>query len=360
MANLHSRYLNTHSFSSLDGLRALSILAVLWHHTAGEGAGWVLLQRGYLGVDLFFEISGFLIITLLLRERRASGTISLGGFYMRRALRILPAYWALLGIVALMVWLKPGATSAELNHDLPFAFFYLSNLVPMGSLLSISWSLSAEEQFYLIVPALEKFLARAFPILVLPALYLCVILPPFGLFAGWHLPGFFRETTFAPILLGVMLAHVLNEPRGWAFVNRWLGGPFMPLITLALVVAACCYPGASITGWPRLVIHLCLLLLLASCVVREEHALRGLLTWAPVRRVGVVSYGMYLYHMLVYWPVARLLERTGLHSGVVFFLVLAAATWGVAEVSYRFFERPFLALKKRYSAAAPRLARQPA
>src|ERR1700704_3713381 len=79
------RFENNKTFGSLDGLRAIAILAVLWHHHANNAvAGWKITTHGFLGVDLFFTISGFLIVTLLLRERRRTSTLSLRNFYVRR------------------------------------------------------------------------------------------------------------------------------------------------------------------------------------------------------------------------------------------------------------------------------------
>ena len=83
-------------FGSLNGLRCACILAVIWHRTAGAGRDALLLSRGYLGVSLFFVISGFLITTLMLREREAYGQISVGAFLARRALRIFPLYYLVL------------------------------------------------------------------------------------------------------------------------------------------------------------------------------------------------------------------------------------------------------------------------
>jgi len=344
----HARYLDTRAFASLDGLRALSILAVVWFHTTNHIPAWPALRRGFLGVDLFFIISGFLIVTLLLRERRDAGTISLRHFYVRRSLRIFPAYWAMLLLVACAAYLKPGAESAALKRDLPYALFYISNLVPMTSLLAITWSLSAEEQFYLAVPTLQKYLPRFFPRIFLPMLYLLAILPPFGVFGDIRMPAFFRQTTFGPILLGVMLAHVLDNARGWKIVARLLGNPFSPLVALLLVGLALSYSGADISGWPRLAIQMALLVLLAACVVRERHVLVPVLTLWPLARIGVVSYGIYLYHLLVYSPVSKVLDRFGVSSKYALFVAVAACTWLAAEVSYRLFERRFLALKKRF------------
>jgi peptidoglycan/LPS O-acetylase OafA/YrhL len=345
----YSTYVETRSFGSLDGLRALSVAGVVWFHTTGDLPGWLALRRGFLGVDFFFILSGFLIVTLLLRERRRSGTISLRDFYIRRTLRIAPAYWAMLLFVGCVAFLKRGHESVGIRHDFPYALLYISNLVAMASLLSITWSLSTEEQFYLIVPALQKYVPRLFPYVLLPIAYVIVSLPPFGFLPNVHMPGFFRQTTFGPILLGVMLAHVLNHPRGWAIAAKVLRSPLSPAFALALVALTLCYPGADISGWPRIAIHASLLILLASCVVREKHVLLPVLSCWPLRRIGAVSYGIYLYHLLAYWPVSKLFERVGVQSKYVLFVGVAALSWLAAELSYRLIERRFLVLKKQFS-----------
>jgi peptidoglycan/LPS O-acetylase OafA/YrhL len=340
-------YQETKVFGSLDGLRAAAILAVLWHHSARPAPGSILAARGFLGVDLFFVISGFLITTLLLRERQRSGAISLRRFYLRRFLRIFPAYYLTLALVAATVLLKRGGGSRDTVHDLPYAFFYLSNLVTMTSLLAITWSLSTEEQFYLLVPALEKQLGKRLPLFLCIVLGL-VLLPALGLFPSWHLPAFFRQTTFAPILLGVLLAHALHEPRGFDWLWRPLRHPLSPVLALGLALAACLYPGGDISGWPRFTIQMAFTVLVASCVIRERHALRPALRCWPLRRLGIVSYGIYLFHMLVLHFVEKGAERLGWTSNARSFLMLTLLTWAVAELSYRLYESRFLALKVRF------------
>jgi peptidoglycan/LPS O-acetylase OafA/YrhL len=354
----YARFAQTKTFGSLDGLRAVAILAVLWHHHANNSLpGWRITTRGFLGVDLFFVISGFLIVTLLLRERRRTGTLSLRDFYVRRFLRIFPAYYLILLVVATVAFLKPGGTSSEfVKQDIPYALFFLSNLVPMQSLLSITWSLSVEEQFYMVVPAIEKYARRALPFL-LPLAYVLVSLPPFGVFPELTLPAFFRETTFGPILLGVMLAHVLDERRGFLWVSRLVGGRIAPLVTLGLVFAAGSLPAEVFTGWPRLAVHLAMMALVASCVVQEANTLAPLLTLWPIRRIGIVSYGIYLYHLLVMHFVARGLDAAGVAQGFATFISTALGTWALAELSYRLFEVRFLALKARFAPAVRQTAR---
>lgn len=332
----HRDFLGTRVFSSLDGLRALAIVAVVWHHTGASDSHSIILKRGFLGVDLFFLISGFLIATLILRERRATGDVSLLRFYRRRCLRILPAYWLMLAIFASIAFLKP---NPALRHDLPYAALFLANFVVMLSAIAITWSLSAEEQFYLVIPAMQKYANRRFH-WFLPLLYVAAVLPTFGWFPS--LPAFFKETTFGPILLGVMLAYVLDDLQGWNFAARIVGHSLSPVLALVLVLTACAYPTSDISGWPRMIIHFALLTLLASCVVREQQVMRPLLTWGPVRRIGVVSYGIYLYHKLGLGVMLKA-HQTG---GWLFFGTLALS-WIIAEVSFRTFEGKFLARKNR-------------
>jgi peptidoglycan/LPS O-acetylase OafA/YrhL len=352
-------FLKTKKFGSLDGLRAIAILAVLWHHTGTVVPNWRITAFGFLGVDLFFIISGFLIVTLLLREQRRTDTISLSNFYIRRFLRICPPYYLMLLVVGTVAYLRPGGqTSAAVKHDLPYALVYVSNLVPMYSQLAITWSLSVEEQFYIVIPTVLKF-ARCALSMLLPSAYVLVSLPPFGIFAALHFPTFFVQTTFGPILLGTILAYVLNAPRGFSWASHFLGGRLAALIALGLVLAVANYSPEDISGWPRILIHWAMLALVASCVVREANIIAPVLSLWPMRRIGVVSYGIYLYHQLVMHFVLRGSNTSGVSlinlqqsQGFTAFVITVFATWAVAELSYRFFESRFLTLKSRYGSQA--------
>jgi peptidoglycan/LPS O-acetylase OafA/YrhL len=147
----HQEFQRTRFFPGLDGLRCLSIVLVLAYHVSGMHS-W-FLGRGYLGVSLFFAISGFLITTLL-REQDTHGQISLGRFYARRSLRIFPLYYAVLGIyVLLVVFAEKGVEErAEFFANLPSFLTYTSNwfvtLEPDKRIIFyFAWSLATEEQF---------------------------------------------------------------------------------------------------------------------------------------------------------------------------------------------------------------------
>jgi peptidoglycan/LPS O-acetylase OafA/YrhL len=213
--------------------------------------------------------------------------------------------------------------------------------------------LATEEQFYLVVPTLEKHARRLLPAL-LPVLYVLMSLPALGFLPGIEMPEFFRRTTFGPILLGVMLAHVLDSPRGYRAVSRVLGHRSSSLLVVPLVVLALVYP-EGVDGWARLGIHWALLMLVAACVIREDNALAPVLSLAPIRRVGVVSYGIYLYQIFALYAAYRVVRYLDVSSEAVFFVAAAVGSWAVAEVSYRLFESRFLALKGRFGGtAAPR------
>jgi len=351
----YAAYRARRTFGSLDGFRCASILAVIWHHARGDVQLGRIGTRGFLGVDMFFVLSGFLIVTLLLRERDRKGEISLKAFYARRTLRIMPLYYGVvIGTAIASLSLRPeGATAESMRDALPFLLTYTTNWVAVDNLLEISWSLSAEEQFYLLWPPVQKYVGH--PLWVLFALLVLSQFIHFGLLdtqlaklgAGSEDLRMLRETTFTPILLGVLLAHILHNRNGFERVARVLGHRLAPLfLAVVLMVSLELMPG-DLRGWPRITIHLLMMALLASAVVREDHVLAPFLEWPPVVRIGVLSYGMYLLHMFIVHFTDRLGERGLPH--VFLFPLAVAGTIAVAELSYRFYETPFLRLKKRFT-----------
>ena len=157
----HKDYLACRYFAGLDGLRCLSITAVVWHHCLPANSSGIA-TRGFLGVDLFFVLSGYLIVTLLLREKDRKGHISLKDFWLRRILRLVPAYYLALALLMLTYLVfKPNApATAELLKSLPIYALYLSNwFSPQVPNLGPTWSLATEEQFYLVWPILEVLLS---------------------------------------------------------------------------------------------------------------------------------------------------------------------------------------------------------
>ena len=344
-------YRGRRHFGSLDGLRAIAVVAVVWHHTVVPVPGLPITGRGFLGVDLFFVLSGYLIVTLLLREHDRTGTISLRGFYARRSLRIFPLYYTILAAMAALVYVSgsQSVAASAFRETLPFHLTYTSNWFGMGALLAVSWSLAAEEQFYLLWPPIQRWLGR-FALVALAALLAANQLVNFGLVLGsLQDEREIGQVTFTPILLGVALAYLLHHRYDVVapLVNHPVSAPAM---AVALVVVAN-FPNdtVSLVGVHRLTIHLLMTLLLASVVVTERHGLSRVLTVQPLVRIGAISYGVYLLHMFVRHVAVIVLDRTGIDAALALFAVTTVGTLLAAEASFRYFESPILRLKGRFT-----------
>lgn len=357
-----------HHLPGLDGMRALAVLAVVWHHSH-PGYGWLPMStKGFLGVDAFFVLSGLLITSLLLRERAIHGSIALGSFYARRALRIFPLYYALLAALALYFATVGQASPqrAPFLAALPWHATYLSNWVPTDSFMAITWSLSTEEQFYLLWPPLLAWLGWGALPLLLGFLALNQALN-FGLLDGWLAAHGLAwqsldilQATFTPILLGVLAAFALAHPRARARLAQWLTPGRLWLLALALL-AVLNWPG-SVRGAPRLALHLLVALLLAGLVLQPTHRLVRWLEWRPLVYLGTVSYGVYLLHKPGLDLARRVLQRAGTDSPLALFALGLGLSVLLAGLSYRYFESPLLRLKDRFRGgdAAALSARAPA
>jgi peptidoglycan/LPS O-acetylase OafA/YrhL len=359
----YEKFIHNKTFSSLNGVRCLCCLAVIKVHVVWEIPGPRLISLGWLGVDLFFVISGFLIVTLLIRERERNGTVNLGKFYARRTLRIFPIYYLmifafLLFCLLIFPW-KPNSLRLY-SWTFPVLLTYTQDVIraPLG-LFFHCWSLAMEEQFYLFWPTIEKFAGRQERWLVLSGMLLLNQGVNFGLFDGliiWVyddryallLPIFI--ITFTPILLGVLLAYLLNDRRSFEVLYRVLGYRWSPFLLLALLFAICELRPEVNLGWTKLTVHLILVLLLGSLVIREDHFGRPILTFAPLARLGVISYGLYLYHVAIIHAFEFVREHfhVGTTNKALQFLLATAATVAVAETSFRLIEQPLLRVKERF------------
>lgn len=245
-------YQATKYFSGLDGLRAVSVIAVIWQHTSGN-PGPAIFSKGGMGVQFFFAISGFLITTLLLREKRRTGRISLKGFYIRRTLRIMPLYYLILLTYIALVFTTRLHTpeGQEFLHNVPAFATYTSNwFVDLSSGNSVTfyfaWSLATEEQYYLVWPLLLVALFAVvaatgrggfmLPIGLLLVLTTIAQSAEAGAFAG--LIGVILASMALPILLGSLAAIVLDNRAAFENIAPVLAAPwFAPLIFTALLAA---------------------------------------------------------------------------------------------------------------------------
>jgi peptidoglycan/LPS O-acetylase OafA/YrhL len=319
----------------------------VWHHsTPWPPPG--LLGRGPLGVDLFFVISGFLITTLLLRERRARGTVDVGRFYARRALRIFPAYYVVLALTTLrtVVWMADGPVRSHFLRSLPYWATYTANWfvdfdVGHAVIFAFAWSLATEEQFYAVWPWLARAPRWAMPLsaLALLAANQSVQLGWVGI--GWpHLLRRMVASIASPICLGALLGWALDRPRGFALLRPLVGdrvAALAALVLLAVLVAQ---------GRPPLAIALSMTLLVATCVVRDDHGLAVVLEARPLRFVGTISYELYLVHVGAITAVKLLAPAHAADAPRVFLFGLALAL-PLAYALYRAVDVPLLPLRAR-------------
>jgi len=299
-------------------------------------------------------------VTLLLREKAQYGRISLRNFWIRRFLRLMPAYYLLLfGMLGAYLILKPGdPDTARLVDGFPVYALYLSNWFhPGANNLGITWSLATEEQFYLVWPLVETFLAPVAGVVVLIASLIVNQLVNFGVLDGalqsWlGLPAGYHseilEATFTPILMGVALAHLLNRPKTFTLLSKIAGFRGAPLLFAGILFALMNIPAEDISGAQRLAFHIFMSLWLAAIVLRPASSVTRLLDWRPIAFVGAVSYGMYLYHMWSIHIVRTLIEKAGLPQFWLQFPLALALTIAIAAASYFLYEKRFLNLRRRF------------
>jgi len=318
---------------SLDGLRAISIAMVMvghlgkWKHISVGP----LDSYGSLGVHVFFVLSGFLITKLLLQEHDRSSTISLGNFYARRAFRIFPAAFVFLAVVAVLFWREMHWT------HIAAAVFYVANMDETKPwIFNHLWSLSIEEQFYLVWPfALKKWHRHKTKILI--AVFLGTPVFRALLYAvkshgpiGGSLPVYSDQ-----LAIGCLLAVFAKRlPR----IPGYLGA--------GMAIAAVLLPWYPATSPVRSLFMLFVLrpllnVCIAGVVLHVIQVPYRALNWAPVAWLGQISYSLYLWQELF-------CSNANLHYG----FVLIVPSIACACLSYYFVERPMLRLREKLARKA--------
>jgi peptidoglycan/LPS O-acetylase OafA/YrhL len=345
---------------ALDGLRALAVLGVLLYHA---GVSWA--PGGFLGVDAFFVLSGFLITSLLVDEWRKRGRIDLRAFWARRARRLLPAL--VLVVIAVGAYALFVARPDELERIRGDAFgslLYFANWrqlfessyfaqLATPSPLRHTWSLGIEEQWYLVWPLVLVLVLRMtggrrwVVVGVTAALAIGSAVLMAALFDSGDPSRVYygTDTRAQALLLGAALAFVVTSPRRRR-PRQESGAASMVALECAGILAVV-YLGwlwthvADTSTWLYtggfLVEGLAVTALIAAATRRYSPILGPLLSLAPLRAIGRISYGLYLWH----WPVYIYLTpaRTGLDDAQLL-AVRLAATFGLALVSYRLVEQP--------------------
>jgi peptidoglycan/LPS O-acetylase OafA/YrhL len=307
-----------------------------------------LLQGGYIGVDLFFVLSGFLITTLLLEEHRTTGRISLKRFYERRARRILPALLVLLSLY--------GAVTAITGHDgarvIALAGFFSANVVqafitpnPLGLAgLAHLWSLAEEEQFYALWPLLILVLARR-PRLLVPALSLALalelgwrtVLALHG--ASWERIYYGPDSHADGLIAGGLLAVLL-------FQRRLRFHESLPVLAWGLLVVGAKLGPLTDLGWIAIWPFLLLGCVGMTAAAATDTRMAALLSLSPLVLLGRISYSLYLWHVAV---------MTGIYdwTGERHLVLAVVVSVSLAVLSYRYVEQPFRRRRGGRLAVAP-------
>ncbi|HKF49883.1 MAG TPA: acyltransferase [Terracidiphilus sp.] len=377
----------------LDTLRSAAILAVIVYHVLDFGGGnklpaWLesIAQFGWMGVDLFFVLSGFLIGSQLLRPCLRGETPSLLGFYRNRAYRILPAY---LAVLALYEWMPAWRESSSLAPAWAFLTFTANFvIVPFDAhAFSHAWSLCVEEHFYLALPlivivmirrpsarktitVLAAFIAIGIGMRAFVLFHSLRPLADAGQIFGGHYLGLIYYATychFDGLLAGILLAILKSfRPEWWArFARR---GHLQTLAALALIVG--CLPlfryrYESVTGITAVgdvigfpVLSLGLGLLVASAL--SDNGLLSRFRVPGAKLVATLAYSLYLTQKEMIHLVSDWFPSLESRGGWRWLLVYALCSFAVAAALYLFVERPFLLLRDRRREQPARLELQPA
>jgi len=352
---------------AFDGLRAIAVLAVVVFH-AGYPS---FIKGGYVGVDVFFVLSGFLITWLLTTEHDALAGIAYGKFYARRALRLFPALAALIVVSIILVTTDGGlaAYRHETLVNLPFVIFYVGNWkIAFGNtltlgLLSITWTLAIEEQYYLLWPlGLHKLLTRIDRKQIALGLLAVAVLEQVVRF-GMGLSNDIYFNLWADkatvthsdgLLLGSALALMWTTRTTWKLwptiekrANE-LGLLGVALVGLTIILGK---PDLHTTYvWETVAVYGSVLLV-ASLVARPTGWISTLLALPPLQWIGKRSYGMYIWHYPVI-AIALTLPLPAKHVHFTRFAIEIVATFVITAISYQVIEQPFLRRKVRFARIA--------
>jgi peptidoglycan/LPS O-acetylase OafA/YrhL len=343
--------------TELDSLRGLAALTIIFYHL------WFMhVPQLGTAVDLFFVLSGFLITTIILDNAATEGFLVT--FYVRRSLRIWPIYY--LSLLALVV-LNPFLPTPEPMDGLPYYLTYTQMLPlywsgvepPFSRAFEHTWTLAIEEQFYLLWPALVCLLGRR---RLIPLALALVVSAVWARYQGMN--PLLLITHCDGLALGGLLALLLNDRERVARRSKWLTLGF-----IALGLTALSFPAwdrrliarlSGIVSIPasehhlalhslrRLWVNLGFLSMVGVCIVNAGRPALGWLRDRRLAYLGQISYGLYLYHLIVFRISDNLARAHGFGETIGLDAIKLALMFALAALSWSFIERPILALKDRF------------
>jgi peptidoglycan/LPS O-acetylase OafA/YrhL len=333
----------TDRIPSLDGIRAFSIMLVIgWHLSSSGSAPWLeelwRIDSGNLGVRIFFVISGYLITSLLLAEHARTGTVNLKRFYVRRALRIMPAFYFFLAMIALAAaaGLVPASHAALVR-----AATYTANYLGTEWTLGHTWSLAVEEQFYLLWPSLIVLLGLRRSLICAAAMLL--LSPVFrgiaALSGHWpDNPRYSFECVADALATGCLLAYARPWLWNHSIYRRLLerrATELWPAVILVLAIASARWEHFGAVAGISL-LNIAIAVWIDWCLRYPDSLVGRILNARPIAFVGVLSYSMYLWQQ----PFLRPGHTLRFPLNILCIGILALA-------SFFLIERPMLRLRAR-------------
>jgi peptidoglycan/LPS O-acetylase OafA/YrhL len=371
---------STGRLPALDGIRGLAIIWVVLHNTTDflpptlHGASHllaILVHPGWIGVQLFFALSGFLITGTLLDTQRATNYFL--AFYARRALRILPLYYTVLILLLIVAPnLHPGPTllRATPKEQLSLWLFIVNwtHVAPYG--FAHFWSLAVEEQFYLFWPFIVYRLSARGLIRTCACIgVIALVMRAIMVFSGASSWAVYTATTsrLDALALGGAGACLLRIPAARAWIVSRLTAVSVAALGLFLVGVPItqAYDPDSIRGeiFGYTLLALCCAALITIAAAGEEQVRPNMLTrvlcWSPLRSCGKYSYAIYVFHQLIHkllgepWMAARFGSHPPVYAIFLYSATIGLISFGAAFLSYHLLEKPFLSLKYLFAPRIP-------
>lgn len=357
-----SRRSNTAQYlPTLDGWRAIAVLSVIASHDKVRHIGPVsdsfLHANGGLGVDVFFAISGLLICSRLLEEEERTGVISIKGFYLRRAFRILPPFLLCLGTFGVLgmahviqIGWTPWVTSLCFVQN-----YYLALIrsVSASWYTDHFWSLSIEEHFYLLLPAV-LVLSRRKRVALLAGLTAVSLICPVFVFshASWWrsmgsgYAGYRTEMRIHALLFPALLAVLLQNPRFRSLCERMLiYSPFPVLVVMLILFQV--LPAIGLGSLVLLIVPCGFPFLILGTTLHPANLFSRALEWAPLRFLGRISYSVYLWQQLFFTGEHRALPAVGWLGYMQDRPWSLIPVLAIATTSYFVLEKPCMRLGRR-------------
>jgi peptidoglycan/LPS O-acetylase OafA/YrhL len=333
----HEEYLGTKTFPGLDGLRAIAATLVVIFHFGGHS---IRFLQGWVGVQVFFALSGYLITTLALREVDRTGRLDFRAFYLRRLFRIVPVYL----VVLVLVWAQCEINRAgyqQMRSALPYYLTFLNDLAPPTSYTQ-TWTLGIEQKYYLVWPLLAFGIAWRFRGRLAVTLTTAAIMLAF-----WD-QRMMHSVHYVVLLLGSLLAVLMHDRRTFAFLR--------PLLTpLGSIVVGVLYVAFHLQltgllgrfGEPRVIPFFGLAVCLLIPTVVGPGPTRWLLSLRPMAFVGERSYSLYLVQAFAHSAAIGLLPPVAGKPWPAGALVTWLVGVAFADLLYRWVEQPLIRVGKR-------------